>query len=595
MNAPRINACNGQRRRRHWLIALGSLVLAVVFSLLQPALPRARAGVATQPPLRVQLRWLPQAQFAGFYVAQDLDLFEREGLPVDLQPGGPQVDPLQRLIEGKTDVAMGWVSDALQERLQGADIVNVAQLLQRPGTMLVCRADAGVQQAADLRGKRVGTWFLGDQYDLGYWLRSHGLTLADVQLVRQRPAGRDLIGGQVDCAMAMSYNEFLTILNAGALKSNLFAVRFGQEDSGFLEDGLYVRAADLRDPVQRDRLMRLLRGLAAGWRYAARYPGEAVAITRRFMQDSDKDHQRDMLDEILQLMDLRRGFGLLDPVSFARSVTIVGQGSGQPAAIARAAQGAWSLQVWRQAQLDGPQKGPLGPAGRHAFAQLVSSPWFYGLDLVGTAAFGFSGFLRALQRRYDLWGCFILTMLPAVGGGTLRDLLVGGMRSPPFIFKDSTYLLLVVTVMISGLLLSNLLKTGAPESRWFNRLLGICDSIGLATFTIIGARVALEADLGWWWMAICAALTCAGGGMLLDVVTGREPRTFQGEPYEEIAVLGALVLIAGLLIADRFETLTWPVLVALVVSWWFVFLLRQIVVKHNLRSWRPGISPATRR
>jgi len=595
MNAPRINACNGQRRRRHWLIALGSLVLAVVFSLLQPALPRARAGVATQPPLRVQLRWLPQAQFAGFYVAQDLDLFEREGLPVDLQPGGPQVDPLQRLIEGKTDVAMGWVSDALQERLQGADIVNVAQLLQRPGTMLVCRADAGVQQAADLRGKRVGTWFLGDQYDLGYWLRSHGLTLADVQLVRQRPAGRDLIGGQVDCAMAMSYNEFLTILNAGAPKSNLFAVRFGQEDSGFLEDGLYVRAADLRDPVQRDRLMRLLRGLAAGWRYAARYPGEAVAITRRFMQDSDKDHQRDMLDEILQLMDLRRGFGLLDPVSFARSVTIVGQGSGQPAAIARAAQGAWSLQVWRQAQLDGPQKGPLGPAGRHAFAQLVSSPWFYGLDLVGTAAFGFSGFLRALQRRYDLWGCFILTMLPAVGGGTLRDLLVGGMRSPPFIFKDSTYLLLVVTVMISGLLLSNLLKTGAPESRWFNRLLGICDSIGLATFTIIGARVALEADLGWWWMAICAALTCAGGGMLLDVVTGREPRTFQGEPYEEIAVLGALVLIAGLLIADRFETLTWPVLVALVVSWWFVFLLRQIVVKHNLRSWRPGISPATRR
>ena len=595
MNAPRINACNGQRRRRHWLIALGSLVLAVVFSLLQPALPRARAGVATQPPLRVQLRWLPQAQFAGFYIAQDLDLFEREGLPVDLQPGGPQVDPLQRLIEGKTDVAMGWVSDALQERLQGADIVNVAQLLQRPGTMLVCRADAGVQQAADLRGKRVGTWFLGDQYDLGYWLRSHGLTLADVQLVRQRPAGRDLIGGQVDCATAMSYNEFLTILNAGALKSNLFAVRFGQEDSGFLEDGLYVRAADLRDPVQRDRLMRLLRGLAAGWRYAARYPGEAVAITRRFMQDSDKDHQRDMLDEILQLMDLRRGFGLLDPGSFARSVTIVGQGSGQPAAIARAAQGAWSLQVWRQAQLDGPQKGPLGPAGRHAFAQLVSSPWFYGLDLVGTAAFGFSGFLRALQRRYDLWGCFILTMLPAVGGGTLRDLLVGGMRSPPFIFKDSTYLLLVVTVMISGLLLSNLLKTGAPESRWFNRLLGICDSIGLATFTIIGARVALEADLGWWWMAICAALTCAGGGMLLDVVTGREPRTFQGEPYEEIAVLGALVLIAGLLIADRFETLTWPVLVALVVSWWFVFLLRQIVVKHNLRSWRPGISPATRR
>lgn len=591
MNASGLNPCRGRR----WLIALSALVAVVLFSLVQLNLPWSRAAAAELQPLRVQLRWLPQAQFAGFYVAQDLDLFTREGLRVDLQPGGPQVDPLQQLIQGKTDVAMGWVSDALQARQRGADIVNVAQLLQRPGTMLVCRADAGVQQAADLRGKRVGTWFLGDQYDLGHWLRGHGLNLADVQLVRQRPAAQDLIGGQVDCATAMSYNEFLTIVDSGALKSNLFTVRFAQENSGFLEDGLYVRAADLRDPARRDRLVHLLRGLAAGWRYAARYPDEAVAITERFMEGSDREHQQDMLSEILQLMDLRRGFGLLDPGSFARSVTIVGEGSGQPAAIAGAARGAWSLQVWRQAQIDGPQKGPLGPAGRHAFAQLVSSPWFYGLDLVGTAAFGFSGFLRALQRRYDLWGCFILTLLPAVGGGTLRDLLIGGMRSPPFIFKDSTYLLLVVAVMISGLLLSNLLNAGAPETRWFNRLLGICDSIGLATFTIIGARVALEADLGWWWMVICAALTCAGGGMLLDVVTGREPRTFQGEPYEEIAVLGALVLIAGLLIADRFETLTWPVLVALVVSWWFVFVVRQIVVKHNLRSWRPGIAAAIKR
>ena len=86
----------------------------------------------------------------------------------------------------------------------------------------------------------------------------------------------------------------------------------------------------------------------------------------------------------------------------------------------------------------------------------------------------------------------------------------------------------------------------AADSKGFNQVLGLCDSVGLATFTIIGAQVALEADLNWWWMAICAALTCAGGGMLLDVVTGREPRTFQGEPYEEIAVFGALVLSLGL-------------------------------------------------
>ena len=573
---------------RRWHLRLWGCLLLLLAALGMAGLPATLAQPELQP-LRVQLRWLPQAQFAGFYVAQDLKLFEGEGLSVTLQPGGPSVNGLQRLIDGQADVAMGWTSDALDIRRQGADLVNVAQLLQRPGTMLVCRADSGVRQPADLRGKRIGTWFLGDQFDVGHWLRAHGLTLNAVQLIRQRPAAQDLLDGRVDCATAMSYNEFQTILRAGALKSELFSVRLARENSGFLEDGLYVRAADIDDPVSRDRLVRLLRSLAQGWRYAARHPDEAVAITERYMERSDGQHQEAMLKEILQLMDLNKGFGLLDPATFARSVEIVGQGSGEPAAIARAAEGAWSLKIWRAARLDGPQRGPLGPAGRQSFSALVNSPWFYGLDLVGTTAFGLSGFLRALQRRYDLWGCFILTLLPAVGGGTLRDLLIGGMRSPPFIFKDSTYLMVVALVVVAGSILAVLLSQGAADSEGFNKVLGVFDSIGLATFTIIGAQVALEADLNWWWMAICAALTCAGGGMLLDVVTGREPRTFQGEPYEEIAVLGALVLIVGLLIADRFETLQWPVLAAMVVSWTFVFASRQLVVRHNLRSWRPGL------
>jgi len=582
------------RRALRWVLALfGICLLVLQLGLAQQGMARVEA--ANAKPLRVQLSWLPQAQFAGFYVAKDLDLFKREGLAVTLQPGGPHVEPLQQLLNGDTDVAMAWVSDALQSRQRGADIVNVGQLLQRPGTMLVCRADSGVKRPADLRGKRVGSWFVGDQFDLGHWLSRQGLSLADLQLVKQRPAARDLLGGEVDCATAMSYNEFLTILDSGEFKTDLFSVRFDQNGSGALEDGLYVRATDLKDPARRAQLQQLLRGLAAGWRYAARYPEEAVAITRLFMGVSDQHDQRAMLAEVLQLMDLRRGFGLLDPGSFARSVAIVGEGSDQPDSIAQAARGAWSLKIWRGAHLDGPQHGPLGPAGRQAFDRWVNNPWFYGLDLLGTAAFGISGFMQALQRRYDLWGCFILTLLPAVGGGTLRDLLIGGMRSPPFIFKDSTYILVVVAVIASGLFLNHLLKAGATVSPSFILVLGVCDSIGLATFTIIGARVALQSDLGWWWMAICAALTCAGGGMLLDVVTGREPRTFQGEPYEEVAVLGSLVLIASLFIADHFETLAWPVLAAMVVSWWSVFLTRQLVIRHDLRSWRPGHSPALRR
>ena len=572
-----------------WRRLLKNILLATVLAIALIAHPATSSPQRNPDALRVQLRWLPQAQFAGFYVAQDHELFQKKGLDVTLEPGGPAVNGLQRLLDGEVDVAVAWSSDALDLRRQGGDVVNIAQLLQRPGTMLVCNADSGVTRAEDLAGKRVGTWKIGDQFDVGYWLRRHGLDLQAIELIQQRPAAQDLLSGNVDCATAMSYNEFQTILKAGKLKTDLFSVRFAQEGSGFLEDGLYVRAEDLNDARKRDQLVTLLQCLADGWRYAARHPDEAVAITERYMDVSDTEHQKAMLQEILQLMDLNQGFGLLDPRGFARSAVIIGEGSGKTAAISRATHGAWSLGIWRAAELDGPQQGPLGPAGRQTLATLVASPWFYGLDLIGTTAFALSGFIRALQRRYDLWGCFILTLLPAVGGGTLRDLLIGGMRSPPFIFKDSTYLLVVVLVVINGSILASLLSAGAADSKRFSQVLGLCDSIGLATFTIIGAQVALEAELNWWWMAICAALTCAGGGMMLDVVTGREPRTFQGEPYEEIAVFGALVLSLGLLIADQFETLQWPVFASMVVSWGAVFTCRQLVVRHNLRSWRPGL------
>ena len=575
----------GSHRWHQRLWAVLAILLVSLLTIGLPSLSMQRQ----QMPLRVQLRWLPQAQFAGFYVAKDHEFFRREGLSVSLEPGGPSVNGLQRLRDGEVDVTIAWTSDALDMRRQGAQLVNVAQLLQRPGTMLVCSAASGVKKAADLKGKRVGTWFLGDEFDVGYWLQRYGLGLDAVRLVEQKPAARDLLNGQVDCATAMSYNEFQTILQAGALQSDLFTVRFAEENSGVLEDGLYVRASDLQDPVKRDRLARFLRSLAAGWRYTARHPDEAVAITERFMDSSNTTHQKAMLREILQLMDLNKGYGLLDPATFRRSVEIVGRGSGDPEGIATAARGAWSLKAWRDSELDGPQRGPLGPAGREAFATLVTSSWFYVLDLIGTTAFGLSGFIRALQRRYDLWGCFILTLLPAVGGGILRDLLIDGMRSPPFVFQDGTYLPVVLIVLAAGSILASLLNEGAADSANFQLLLGLCDSIGLATFTIIGAQVALEADLNWWWMVICAALTCAGGGMVLDVVTGREPRTFQGEPYEEIAVIGAVVLIGGFMIADRFETLQWPVLAAMVVSWVTVFISRQLVIRHNLRSWRPGL------
>jgi NitT/TauT family transport system substrate-binding protein len=177
-------------------------------------------------------------------------------------------------------------------------------------------------------------------------------------------------------------------------------------------------------------------------------------------------------------------------------------------------------------------------------------------------------------------------LLPAVGGGTLRDLLVGGSRSPPFIFKDPVYTYIVLGTVAFGTVISYFLTPKTVGSRNFERVLVVFDTIGLSAFTVIGASVAITADLSWFWIPFCAALTCAGGGMLLDVITGREPRTFQGEPYEEIAVFGGLLLFLGLCIDNRFEHAPQAVIVTIIATLTTVFTLRIVVVAFRLRSYR---------
>ena len=573
------------------------LLLAAFACALLAILPFSRHGLTVRnqniddDPIRLQLEWSHQAQFAGIYVAEELGFFKDNDINVTIKPGGPGINPLASLLDKQSDVAYGWLSHALEMRRNGAEIVNIAQILKKPGTMLVCREDSGVGSVSDIAGKKIGTWFLGDQFDVGYWLSSNGLDLSDIQLVNQRPNAEDLLAGNVDCATAMTYNEFLTILRSKHGQKDFFALRFGSSRAdGFLEDGLYVRANDLKDPVKCKKFALLLASMQKGWSYAEHFPNEAVAITRRYMGSSDTIHQRQMLTEVLKLIETDHSFGMLSLSEFDKSIHIVGNGIGDINGITNSGKGAWTFKVWLNSRISQGKFGPLGPASRHRFNEIVKSRGFVCLDFIGTASFALSGLLQAFKRRYDIWGCFILCFLPAVGGGTLRDLLIGGMRSPPFIFKDGSYILIVFFVMLIGVLCFSLAGNKlATQSPLFRNILNIFDSIGLATFTIIGCGVAIQAGLEWWWMAICAALTCAGGGTLLDIVTGKEPRTFKGEVYEEIAVVGAIVMFMGLRLSDLHETSYLMVPATLVMTWLFVFIGRLLLIRFKVNSIQPRI------
>ncbi len=198
---------------------------------------------------------------------------------------------------------------------------------------------------------------------------------------------------------------------------------------------------------------------------------------------------------------------------------------------------------------------PAAALGRE-LQDAVGANWFYGLDLLGTLAFGIAGFIRAVEEDYDLGGMFILTALPAVGGGTLRDVLVGGERLPPFVFADPVYLYIVLAIVLLGAPIARAWpQVGKPNS-FFSEFMFISDAIGLSAFAVIGATVAIVAGLHWFWVPILAAMTCAGGGILLDICTGRPPRVLREDHYEELAAAGGLLYLGlvklSVWFSDRF-------------------------------------------
>ena len=555
-------------------------------------LPLLAHAADEQAPLRVQLRWLHQAQFAGYYLAETRTSQRAAALHFDLVEGGPGIDPLDRLIKGDVDVAIGWLADALETRAKGADIVNVAQVFTRAGMGLACTRAAGVRGAADLPGRSVGVWNIGDEISVQSWLQRSQVTPGSVRFVQQAADGADLISGRVPCATIMLYNEYWSVLKSGFKPADLLVVRFSDEGLGMLEDGLYVRRASLDDPNFRRKLAAFLKASAEGWQQARENPDEALATTLAKSPALDAEGQRRMLGSVLKLIPVDAPFGLLAPGDYERTVDMLTHGAADANALRRAASGGWTHRIWYAAGLDAGER--FTEATRHNLVAATGSTWFYLLDLLGTVSFGLAGFMRARQRRYDLWGAFVLTLLPAVGGGTLRDLIIGGDRSPPFIFHDPAYMIAVIGVVIVGAIASPFVSAEFTQSRRFERFLALFDTVGLAAFTVVGAKVALLAGLAWYWVPICAALTCAGGGVLLDVVTGREPRTFLGEPYEDIAVGGSLVLYLLLKLADHYEHSAWIVTASIIITFVAVYAARMMVITLGIRSYRLG-DPRRRR
>ena len=267
-------------------------------------------------------QWVPQAQFAGYYLALEKGIYKRYGIELTIYTGGPGRPSSEFLKDRKADFATLWLSSALQMRDQGVKVVNIAQMLQRSALMLVAKKARGILRPEDLDGKKVGLWDPVFQIQPKAFFKKYHL---NVKTVHQSYSVNLFLRDGVDAASAMWYNEYHTILNAGIDPDELTTFFFNEHDLNFPEDGIYVLEDTLkRDP---DLCRAFVRASIEGWMYAFAHPEEALDIVMKNLKKehipATRVHQRWMLSRMRDLMipeDGQTVMGYLGPEDFNRVV-----------------------------------------------------------------------------------------------------------------------------------------------------------------------------------------------------------------------------------------------------------------------------------
>ena len=303
------------------------------------------ATTAFADDVTLQLKWVTQAQFAGYYVALDQGFYEAEGLDVTILAGGPDIAPGQVLAGGGADVMIDWLPSALAAREKGLPIVNIAQPYKSSGLMLTCWKDSGITGPADFPGHTIGVWFYGNEYPFLSWMSQEGISTdggeGGVTVLKQGFNVDPLLQRQADCISTMTYNEYGQVLEAGVSADEL--VTFKYEDVGVatLEDGLYVLEENLNDPAFADKMVRFVRASMQGWKWAEENPEDAAMI----VLDNDEtgaqteEHQIYMMGEVAKLT--AGSNGALDVADYERTVATLLAGGSDPV-ITVEPTGAWT-------------------------------------------------------------------------------------------------------------------------------------------------------------------------------------------------------------------------------------------------------------
>ena len=296
----------------------------IIGGLLVSALALSAAPAFGQDALTLQLKWVTQAQFAGYLVAESKGFYDEENLDITILPGGPNIAPEQVIAGGGADIIVTWMAAGMAARESGVPLVNIAQPFKKSGLMMICPSEKEIKTVADFPGHTLGVWFFGNEYPFFAWMNKEGIatdgSAGGVTVLQQSFDIQPMIQGQADCISVMTYNEYGQALDAGYGPENLTIFNYTELGNDLLEDGLYVMEDSLADAAKVDAYTRFVRASMKGWAYAAENPEEAAQIVVD-MDDTGAatlEHQLYMTGEVAKLVD--PADPKLDPATYARTV-----------------------------------------------------------------------------------------------------------------------------------------------------------------------------------------------------------------------------------------------------------------------------------
>src|SRR5258706_6705563 len=313
------------------VLSIVTLVAIVLFAAVPAGSQTAKAADLVK--VNLQLKWVDQAQFAGFYAAVDQGFYKAQGLDVTLLPGGPDVTPEQVVAGGSAEFGIDWLPSLLATREQGLNLVNVAQVYTRSGMREISFVDKNIKKAADLKGKKVGVWLRGNQFELYAALVKEKMDPEnpyDVIIISQPFDMGLLLNGEVDAAAAMTYNEYAQVLESVNPKtkklyqeSELNVIDFNTEGTDMLQDGVFANGEWLAKAGNEDIATKFLAASFQGWGYCRDNAEDCVKSVLARGTALPKGHQTWQMNEVNKLIwPNTLGVGVMDDAAYKQTVDI---------------------------------------------------------------------------------------------------------------------------------------------------------------------------------------------------------------------------------------------------------------------------------